>query len=385
MCRCSSASCELLRVLRATFQFEHLLDFEAISSSASSSDKVDVLASHAPLQSVGKGIEESASPGPSASVEKGRRKGHAAQGVPSVAAAWEEGEAHNPSLTEVDDEYENIDDGDERGLNDSSSSTVESGPEYSGFVVASVSSSTPCVLTSHVTSATSHLERPLSQALSYEEGPSSSFASNVPAAKDGRLQSEANPVDGATSLDSTCSSCCASVSSSVGILTGHVTGIVRALNYRLVPQLSFSASGRQQLRRALQQAAEVKRKNYHALVWVEALPTPEQMREARRSGTGPLEIKQRTPIRVAHRRANIVRPRTIYTFDISVASAHLLVVKIEAQAGTYIKEFIHGDAGRTRPSLFDLLPSALDIDILLLDVANVKLTDDDDEGDACVG
>lgn len=37
------------------------------------------------------------------------------------------------------------------------------------------------------------------------------------------------------------------------------------------------------------------------------------------------------------------------------------------QAGTYIKEFVHGDFGRTKPSLGELL-GGVSIDILALDV-----------------
>ena len=40
-----------------------------------------------------------------------------------------------------------------------------------------------------------------------------------------------------------------------------------------------------------------------------------------------------------------------------------------ASAGTYIKEFVHGDLGRTVPSIGSLLES--EADILQLDVAQV--------------
>ena len=40
-----------------------------------------------------------------------------------------------------------------------------------------------------------------------------------------------------------------------------------------------------------------------------------------------------------------------------------------ASAGTYIKEFVHGDLGRTKPSIGEILES--EADILQLDVANV--------------
>ncbi|KHN84314.1 Putative tRNA pseudouridine synthase Pus10 [Toxocara canis] len=46
--------------------------------------------------------------------------------------------------------------------------------------------------------------------------------------------------------------------------------------------------------------------------------------------------------------------------------------RLETQAGTYVKEFVHGDFGRTRPSLADLLRIEHgEVDILHLDVENV--------------
>ncbi|VDO72289.1 unnamed protein product [Onchocerca flexuosa] len=47
---------------------------------------------------------------------------------------------------------------------------------------------------------------------------------------------------------------------------------------------------------------------------------------------------------------------------------------METQAGTYVKEFVHGDFGRTRPSLADLLNVECgEIDILELDVEGVDM------------
>jgi len=44
---------------------------------------------------------------------------------------------------------------------------------------------------------------------------------------------------------------------------------------------------------------------------------------------------------------------------------------LKTQAGTYIKEFVHGDFGRTVPSLGNLLKT--ECDILQLDVLAVEL------------
>lgn len=60
-------------------------------------------------------------------------------------------------------------------------------------------------------------------------------------------------------------------------------------------------------------------------------------------------LAQRTPHRVKHRRADLVRKRKILGLRmVSMAPPRLWVF---AEAGTYIKEFISGDEGRTEPSV----------------------------------
>jgi tRNA pseudouridine synthase 10 len=44
---------------------------------------------------------------------------------------------------------------------------------------------------------------------------------------------------------------------------------------------------------------------------------------------------------------------------------------IITQAGTYVKELVHGEFGRTEPSISSLI--ALDIDIIALDVMSIEL------------
>lgn len=78
------------------------------------------------------------------------------------------------------------------------------------------------------------------------------------------------------------------------------------------------------------------------------------------------EVKQKTPIRVLHRRTQMVRSKFIYAIKATRISDTYLVVYILASAGTYIKEFIHGDLHRTTPNLCSLL--ATDVDIFQLDV-----------------
>ena len=46
-------------------------------------------------------------------------------------------------------------------------------------------------------------------------------------------------------------------------------------------------------------------------------------------------------------------------------------VDLKTDAGTYIKEFIHGDLGRTKPNMCSLL--GVDVDIVALDVSQVDM------------
>jgi tRNA U54 and U55 pseudouridine synthase Pus10 len=52
---------------------------------------------------------------------------------------------------------------------------------------------------------------------------------------------------------------------------------------------------------------------------------------------------------------------------LSAEDVTLFKLDIKTQAGTYIKEFVHGDFGRTQPSLGQLL-GGVHVDILALDV-----------------
>jgi len=82
-------------------------------------------------------------------------------------------------------------------------------------------------------------------------------------------------------------------------------------------------------------------------------------------------IQQRTPSRVVHRRADLVRKRRVYaaaleSFSDSDGSA---VIRIECEAGLYVKELISGDSGRTVPSLAEVVGS--DVTVTALDVVAV--------------
>ena len=83
-----------------------------------------------------------------------------------------------------------------------------------------------------------------------------------------------------------------------------------------------------------------------------------------------LNIKQITPIRVLHQRSLKEREKQIMSLKaIEKINEHFYVIEIIASAGTYIKEFINGDLGRTFPNLGSLLNC--ECDILQLDVEDI--------------
>lgn len=67
-------------------------------------------------------------------------------------------------------------------------------------------------------------------------------------------------------------------------------------------------------------------------------------------------LEQRTPSRVAHRRADLVRKRKIIELELlKKKDTKHMKFRIKAEAGTYIKELISGDSGRTSPSFNSVL------------------------------
>jgi len=75
----------------------------------------------------------------------------------------------------------------------------------------------------------------------------------------------------------------------------------------------------------------------------------------------PLEIHQSTPLRVLHRRSSDVRSRFIMGLSAKRIDDHWFRLRLSTSAGTYVKEFVHGDCGRTLPSIQSMLGGRTDI------------------------
>jgi tRNA pseudouridine synthase 10 len=78
-------------------------------------------------------------------------------------------------------------------------------------------------------------------------------------------------------------------------------------------------------------------------------------------------IRQQTPLRVLHRRADLVREKYIYEAHIKRLAPNRAEMKIRCQGGLYIKELVSGDEGRTVPSVASIINAEakpLELDVL---------------------
>ncbi len=88
------------------------------------------------------------------------------------------------------------------------------------------------------------------------------------------------------------------------------------------------------------------------------------------SGLSGKTLSQRTPLRVAHRRADLVRMRTVVECRLLEYDGEMASVEIVAESGTYIKEFVTGDGGRTVPSVAESLGTGCKV--ISLDVMEIS-------------
>ncbi|KAI8619572.1 hypothetical protein BC830DRAFT_1165255 [Chytriomyces sp. MP71] len=96
-----------------------------------------------------------------------------------------------------------------------------------------------------------------------------------------------------------------------------------------------------------------------------------------------IELKQQTPVRVQQSRSDMVRDKIVHELHVKpeddgeegeggVRMYDLVRLNLTTSAGTYVKEFCHGDGGRTVPSLKELL-NVDRAEVETLDVLHVHL------------
>jgi len=118
--------------------------------------------------------------------------------------------------------------------------------------------------------------------------------------------------------------------------------------------------------RALKEAEA--EKSYRVIVEFPAVVEPTKLIEA----VGSLRqsrIEQRTPNRVSHRRSDLVRSRSVFDAEVEAIEGARATIRVRAASGTYIKELMNGDEGRTSPSLAGLLGTK--VSVVQLDVIGI--------------
>jgi tRNA pseudouridine synthase 10 len=94
-------------------------------------------------------------------------------------------------------------------------------------------------------------------------------------------------------------------------------------------------------------------KTYEALVEVDRPITASELKKL--DAAAPILLMQRTPTRVLNRRADLVRKRQILSLKSKAIGKNRFKMRLDAESGTYVKEFISSDEGRTKPSVSELL------------------------------
>ncbi|CAH2007445.1 unnamed protein product [Acanthoscelides obtectus] len=113
-----------------------------------------------------------------------------------------------------------------------------------------------------------------------------------------------------------------------------------------------------------------KKKHYSALCHTKS-PDVKAVVDKLNSYACPFELHQKTPLRVLHRRAQSTRSKMIYEMSAAEVGEHLFYLDVVTSAGTYVKEFVHGDFMRTEPNVISI--TGFDADLIALDVTKIEL------------
>ncbi|MFW9907547.1 MAG: tRNA pseudouridine(54/55) synthase Pus10 [Candidatus Thorarchaeota archaeon] len=104
----------------------------------------------------------------------------------------------------------------------------------------------------------------------------------------------------------------------------------------------------------LKESASSNIKEYAAVIQTEGLVTDEDIQRVIQS-LRDATIEQRTPNRVSHRRSDLIREKKVHEVQLTRREDGVLEAFFKVQGGTYIKELISGDEGRTKPSIAEIL------------------------------
>ena len=114
--------------------------------------------------------------------------------------------------------------------------------------------------------------------------------------------------------------------------------------------------------------AETSEKLYKAVVEFDRNVSDEELETLKKTLTSVV-VRQQTPLRVLHRRADRTREKYIYKAKVKRLTPNRVEMRVHCQGGLYIKELITGDEGRTNPNVTDIVSAKAEP--LELDVLNV--------------
>jgi tRNA pseudouridine synthase 10 len=120
--------------------------------------------------------------------------------------------------------------------------------------------------------------------------------------------------------------------------------------------------------------AEKAEKIYRVIVEFDHDVTDEELEKTGRMLSNTT-VRQQTPRRVLHRRADLTREKYIYKAKVKRVSQNRAEIRIRCQGGLYIKELITGDEARTEPSVASILDTKatpLKLDVLSVVVGEEK-------------
>ncbi len=81
-------------------------------------------------------------------------------------------------------------------------------------------------------------------------------------------------------------------------------------------------------------------------------------------------VNQRTPLRVLHRRPDVLRERKVFSVKTHYICEKVFEALIKCEGGLYVKELVSGDSGRTSPSFSSVLKK--NVECIELDVLYVS-------------
>ena len=136
------------------------------------------------------------------------------------------------------------------------------------------------------------------------------------------------------------------------IRTPDLVSLTKRINKEAKKRISvknLEITNREQSQK-IKEEASTNIKEYLAVVQTDRPVQKSELRRVERELSG-IEIEQQTPTRVSHRRADLVRKKRIHEIRLKRLKDDRIEAFFKVQGGTYVKELISGDDGRTEPSI----------------------------------